>query len=70
MKIVKHIIFLIIVTFFCVFNFIRLFINDDYGKTIRIYFRDIPLYLKIFIILFFILIFWWSFPYKKYFKLK
>ncbi len=70
MKIVKHIIFLIIVTFFCVSNFIRLFINDDYGKTIRIYFRDIPLYLKIFIILFFILIFWWSFPYKKYFKLK
>lgn len=70
MKIVKHIIFWIIVTFFCVSNFIRLFINDDYGKTIRIYFRDIPLYLKIFIILFFILIFWWSFPYKKYFKLK
>ncbi|VTX72725.1 Uncharacterised protein [Enterococcus hirae] len=70
MKIVKHIIFWSIVTFFSVSNFIRLFINDNYEKTIRIYFRDIPLYLKIFIILVFIFILWWSFPYKKYFKLK
>lgn len=47
MKGTKRLIFWGLTLFFCVSNFIRLFIHDDFGKTIRVYFRDVPVYLKV-----------------------
>lgn len=47
MKGTKRLIFWGLTLFFCVSNFIRLFIHDDFGKTVRVYFRDVPAYLKV-----------------------
>ena len=57
MKGTKRLIFWGLTLFFCVSNFIRLFIHDDFGKTIRVYFRDVPVYLKVIFFIVFILLF-------------
>lgn len=65
MKGTKRLIFWGLTLFFCVSNFIRLFVHDDFGKTVKVYFRDVPAYLKVIFFIVFILLFWWSYPYKK-----
>lgn len=68
MKTVKTIIFWVTTLVLFVSNFIGLFIDNDFGKSVKIYFREVPLYMKICLVLIFLSLLWWSFPYKKSFK--
>ncbi|AJK38612.1 hypothetical protein BG08_7033 (plasmid) [Bacillus thuringiensis serovar kurstaki] len=51
--------------FFLVTNFIRIFIEPSFGESIRVYFRDVPITIKILIIILFIALLIYLFPYKK-----
>ncbi len=51
--------------FFLVTNFIRIFIEPSFGETIRVYFRDVPIIIKIIIVILFIALLIYLFPYKR-----
>ncbi|HGK7754025.1 TPA: hypothetical protein ACQN5J_001661 [Streptococcus pyogenes] len=65
MKLIKQIIFFGIIIFFTISNFIRLFIDNNFGEPVKLYFREVPLFLKVIIIVIFIGLLWWSFPFNK-----
>jgi ABC-type polysaccharide/polyol phosphate export permease len=50
----KKIMFWILMMFFLVTNFIRIFIDSNFGGSIREYFRDVPIAIKIIIVILFI----------------
>ncbi len=64
MKLAKQLIFFGIIILFTTSNVIRLFIDDHFGESIKLYFREIPLFLKVIIILIFLGLLWWSYPFK------
>lgn len=61
----KKVIFWGLTLAFCVSNFIRLFINPSFGQGIKDYFQTVPLPIKLLILVIFVLILFWSFPYRK-----
>ncbi len=51
--------------FFLVTDFIRGFIDSNFGELVRMYFRDTPIFIKIVIIILYTLLVIYLFPYKK-----
>lgn len=65
---VKEIVFWAIGIFFLINQFIRYFINSKWGESVREVTLSLPLWLKIVIIIFSIVILFWLFPYKDLLK--
>jgi uncharacterized membrane protein len=61
---IKKILFWMIMLFFLVTNFIRIFINSNFGDPIKEYFRDFPFAIKVIIVILYILLLIYLFPYK------
>ena len=61
----KTIAFWILMLFFLVTNFIRIFIEPSFGESIRVYFRDVPVSIKILIVILYIVLLIYLFPYKR-----
>ncbi|KXY10987.1 hypothetical protein AT267_00890 [Bacillus cereus] len=61
----RKIIFWTLGLFFLITNFIRTFIEPKFGESIRIYFRDVPIGVKVLIIILFIVFLIYIYPYRK-----
>lgn len=65
MYMLKTILFWIITLFFLITNFIRIFIDSNFGSSVTDYFRDFSISIKVIILFISIAILYYLYPYKK-----
>lgn len=64
-SLIKKALFWGIGLFFLISNFIRTFINEDFGESVRVFFRPWPTSIKVLIVIVSTIFMVWLFPYKK-----
>lgn len=65
MDLFRKLAFWILTLIFVVSNFIRLFVNSNRGQAIKDFFSQVPIGIRILILVIYIMLLIWLYPYRK-----